>query len=80
MASSPTRVRASGDTSSRSPIAKPFSSTMSATRDFIVVTVIAVPSTSRVTVLRESIAIAPAPASVISRAPRVRRMAGDDDC
>jgi hypothetical protein len=58
-------------------MANPFSWTMSSTRDFMVVTRIADPSTVSVTVLHADTAMPPATVSTNSRPPTNSRNIGD---
>ncbi len=66
-----------GYRSSRSPTVKPFSWTMSITRDFMVVTRIATPSTVNVTVLQAVTASPPANASTRRSPATTNRNIGD---
>lgn len=74
---SETLSSAAGSRSSRSPTSKPFSSTMSSTRDFMVVTVIGVPSTDSVTVLWAATANPPANVRATSVAATTIRSIGE---
>lgn len=56
---------------------KPFSSTTSMTRDFMVFTCMATPSTVNVTVLHTEIAYPPANARTTSSPPTTRRNIGE---